>query len=67
MWDYSQLTSSPSVKASAEEKKQEKAEAKVLRDRIKRARKRSEERMREENLRALTKQEAATREAEWRK
>ena len=47
------------------EKKEMEAEA--LRDRIKRRREWSEERMREENLRALAKQEAATREAEWRK
>ena len=47
----------------AEKKKEEKA----LRDLIKRARERLEERMREENRRALAKQETATRAAEWRK
>ena len=50
-----------------EMKEWEKKEAKALRDRIKRRRERSEERIREENLRALDKAEAAARAAEWRK
>ena len=50
-----------------EMKEWEKKGAKAFLDRIKRFCERSEERMREENLRALDKAEAAARAAEWRK